>query len=392
MIAGGYSAIVLETQKYSLSTIETRARQLMTTAESIKTQLNKGEVPVVDRDTTIGDWLWLQGLYYFFAQGKILGLAELFNDVKVTKGISEAITSIVPNVTYSFSMPIRFAYAGYGIDVDRNIFSVFSRIGDQKKQKQFMTIAGFISSGLEHNHIETAMMIPAASTVSILNESNKSGIPIYTITKDNLSTILPKLQVSAEVVTDIINAINAGKVVTVPQRNINFYGWVGTGYIVQDPATGAAAYLISGGTNGAFQPLIGCLLDLVSTGLGVGNLATATTTIALSVNDLLSAATTISSSSDAGSEADLTTLVLYSSLVVTVTIISLLAMVNPILSILVNVFLKMTLYALNCSSNFTLQACPPWWCALPCAGFISDWFDGIKILQGFVPNASNPCQ
>lgn len=56
--------------------------------------------------------------------------------------------------------------------------------------------------------------------------------------------------------TDIQNAVNAGKVVTVSKTNINFNGWSGCGYVITNPETGAGAYMISGGSNGAYLFLL----------------------------------------------------------------------------------------------------------------------------------------
>lgn len=52
-------------------------------------------------------------------------------------------------------------------------------------------------------------------------------------------------------ITDIQNAVSAGKAVTVSKTNITDNGWTGCGYIVINPETGAGAYMISGGLNGA---------------------------------------------------------------------------------------------------------------------------------------------
>lgn len=49
---------------------------------------------------------------------------------------------------------------------------------------------------------------------------------------------------------EIRNSVNAGKVVTANEQRINFNGWVGEGYIIIDPETGAGAYKIAGGENG----------------------------------------------------------------------------------------------------------------------------------------------
>lgn len=52
--------------------------------------------------------------------------------------------------------------------------------------------------------------------------------------------------------TDIRNAVAAGKIVTTSEKSINFNGWKGSGYIITDPSTGSGAYMISGGLNGGF--------------------------------------------------------------------------------------------------------------------------------------------
>ena len=60
------------------------------------------------------------------------------------------------------------------------------------------------------------------------------------ITKDNISEILPKLEVSESVKRNVTNAVREGKTVTIPERNIEQGEWMGTGYIVLDTETGSA--------------------------------------------------------------------------------------------------------------------------------------------------------
>ncbi|MEW6104072.1 MAG: hypothetical protein AB1630_09745 [bacterium] len=48
----------------------------------------------------------------------------------------------------------------------------------------------------------------------------------------------------------IQNAVNSGKIVTISKTEITYANWNGVGYIVMDPETGAAGYLISGGMAG----------------------------------------------------------------------------------------------------------------------------------------------
>jgi hypothetical protein len=74
--------------------------------------------------------------------------------------------------------------------------------------------------------------------------------------------------------TDIRNAVNAGKVVTVSKTNITYNGWTGCGYIIIDPDTGAGAYMISGGMSGGWLMIaIGnalILLGFISSEFGIG--------------------------------------------------------------------------------------------------------------------------
>jgi hypothetical protein len=49
---------------------------------------------------------------------------------------------------------------------------------------------------------------------------------------------------------------SVGRKVTVHHFPITQSGWTGTGYIITDPATGAGAYKISGGANGAILIMI----------------------------------------------------------------------------------------------------------------------------------------
>jgi hypothetical protein len=62
--------------------------------------------------------------------------------------------------------------------------------------------------------------------------------------------ILSSLKQSEQILSDITNAVNAGKIVITPESPVTRFGWTGTGYLIQDPVTGEGAYLISGGTNG----------------------------------------------------------------------------------------------------------------------------------------------
>lgn len=89
------------------------------------------------------------------------------------------------------------------------------------------------------------------SAVKAIALASAQGQKIWTITRDNLDAALAAINLNAESETEILNSVNAGSIVTTHERSINFNGWVGEGYIIIDPTTGAGAYKIAGGGNGS---------------------------------------------------------------------------------------------------------------------------------------------
>jgi hypothetical protein len=85
------------------------------------------------------------------------------------------------------------------------------------------------------------------SAVKALALAAAEGQKVYTITQDNLYTALGQIQLDTDTEQEIVNAVNAGREVTTHQYQINVNGWVGEGYIILDPNTGAGAYKIAGG-------------------------------------------------------------------------------------------------------------------------------------------------
>ena len=105
----------------------------------------------------------------------------------------------------------------------------------------------------ENGRIQNPTLNPCAEGISAVKAiaiAQAEGQKIYTINKQNAQTALQKLPIGGEVGSEIRNAVNAGKEVTVHEKSINKHGWKGFVYIVIDPETGAGAYLIEGSGNG----------------------------------------------------------------------------------------------------------------------------------------------
>jgi len=58
--------------------------------------------------------------------------------------------------------------------------------------------------------------------------------------------------------------ITPGKEVITHTDPVTVPGWIGAGYIIQDPATGAGAYKINGGENGGFFHLGDAFVDILT--------------------------------------------------------------------------------------------------------------------------------
>jgi transglutaminase-like putative cysteine protease len=200
-----------------------------------------------------GELLYATAMAYFLELNSFEDIAAQSSNVVKAKDVSEAIASANVNVSNLFGVPTRVSETGIMIDVDRNIYVAMSKSGDPAQLRQFMILSGEMSSIMEHAIFEQLYGAKGVSTIQLLQAANNQGIPIYDISQNNISSVLPILQISNEIKTDIQNAVNAGKTVVIPKQNITYYSWSGTGYIVQDPVTGAGAYMISTNLAGGGQ-------------------------------------------------------------------------------------------------------------------------------------------
>lgn len=88
------------------------------------------------------------------------------------------------------------------------------------------------------------------SAVKALAIASTEGQKIWTINQSNLNEALAAINLGVEVENEIKNSVLSGNVVTAHENPLTYHGWVGSGYLLIDPATGAGAYKIAGGSNG----------------------------------------------------------------------------------------------------------------------------------------------
>lgn len=264
IFAGAFNAIALDTGRVA----QAQLLGLKAKMADTKAKLEAQEVSGITKDDIIGDILYSTALTYYaqldvmnFVQAATMGMAS-------ARYPSEAIFSSDVAVNMFFGIPRSVSSGGLVMDVDRNVSVNKALNGDEAAKVQYLLATGMNSSALEHAVPEQLFSTPAApvegvSAVKALNIANDLGIPIYTVTQSNIASVLPQLQVDAQVKTDIQNAVNAGKVVIVSKTDITFKGWTGCGYIITNPTTGEGAYMIGGGLNGSNVPVDDSKLSLV---------------------------------------------------------------------------------------------------------------------------------
>lgn len=122
--------------------------------------------------------------------------------------------------------------------------------GEEDVTRQYMMSTGLLLSFYESTIREQITGYKSVSTISILSKAQEENIDILLISGANLDTEIEKLNTDENTKQNVVNAVNSGKIVTIPAEDVTMGDWSGTGYIVTNPETGAGAYMISGGLNG----------------------------------------------------------------------------------------------------------------------------------------------
>lgn len=241
VIAGSFYNVGFDYQivaEDELQTIANKLRDSEYTKENVYTDEKMGEI------------LNFVAKSYFAEMDVINKILMQQMNIFSVRQLSEGITGFKANVKYLFAVPVELSSGSLYIDVDSNVNSVVSRSGDKNSEKQYMISSGMVSSALEHSIWEQATGAEAVSTIKVLEVASERNIPVYAITKANYDEYKEKLHLSSSVKDEIKNAVFGGKIVTVASEEIQLGDWSGVGYIIMDPETGSAAYMISGGIAG----------------------------------------------------------------------------------------------------------------------------------------------
>ncbi|RKZ84914.1 MAG: hypothetical protein DRR16_13395 [Candidatus Parabeggiatoa sp. nov. 3] len=251
-IVGEFYAFGIDLQGISAKQLET----VKTRMEIVKTKLEAQQFEGLTKDGIIGDMLYAGALSYFAANDVNLKMLNKGKQALAYRQPSAGTFSTSLDPIYSFGVPRQVKMSGIRVDMDTVAQSLWSKNNDVQIANRIGKQVGMMSSAWEHRIPEMLFTNEenpgeAVSAVKALAIASAEGQRIYQVTSKNVNAVLPVLNISSEVKDEILASVAVGKVATVSQNNITVGSWTGVGYIIADPDTGAGAYRISGGANGA---------------------------------------------------------------------------------------------------------------------------------------------
>ena len=271
--AGIYRAIGLDLQGYN----PVQAVRLKDQLSNIKTIFDSGNASQandIKKHDLVGGLLNAT-LHMYFATNDLQDRVDARNAGIISYRLPSYGTFSTNLVTqYWFGLPRNVEFKGLSLDIDHIKLHHVSVINSKSDSVAFSKVIGSRMSAMEHvvpEQMFSTETIKAhgISAVKALAIASQQGQKIWVIDKSNVGLALSKINLGADAENDIRNAVNAGKIATAHETRLNFNGWIGEGYTLIDPKTGAGAYMIAGGGNGGFLDYIGDNANNFALALGI---------------------------------------------------------------------------------------------------------------------------
>ena len=193
----------------------------------------------------IGATLHLAAQAYFNQLDAFAELIARGRQVRWFRQLSGGIAAQPVVILYAFGIPVETLGGSLGLDMPYNSPVAVSLHSDPDDERVFRQTFGYAGSVIEQT-VWQAIGARAVSAVGLFELALAQGIPVYRIDATN-KALIDNLVIFGSDIDYITQAVNAGLIVTVPQQLLIVGEWSGIGYVVLDPASGAASFFISGG-------------------------------------------------------------------------------------------------------------------------------------------------
>ncbi|MFZ6736070.1 transglutaminase-like domain-containing protein [Undibacterium sp. Ji42W] len=266
---GEYNAIGLDLQGISPVQLKALQDKMMATKNKlVQFQQNPNDLTSVNgvgKEDLNADFIYMGILTYFaHIDASDTLSAHTTSNVVNFRQPSYGRFLTVARANFYFGVVKTVNFPGVEMDVDYLRYHVEAKDGNNATRSGYMLRVGSRGSAAEHAIPEALFkdlhLVPsdtsqleAVSAVKAILTATSQGQKIYILKSSNQvihNMVIQSLQIDSDAKVDIANALSTGMEVTVHEKNINVGGWIGSGYIVVDPDTGAGAYKITGGANG----------------------------------------------------------------------------------------------------------------------------------------------
>jgi len=146
-------------------------------------------------------------------------------------------------------VPVTLTWQGVGVDaLVRTSSPIAARTTSQSpsQERDFLLLSGFNGSYLEEDILAQGFSVESISTLKHIRLAKERGTSILTITPANQGTELPRLQVHPDILAHVQDLLHQGTVVTIPQTELSYYTFTGTGYVALNEQTGEGGYFLGG--------------------------------------------------------------------------------------------------------------------------------------------------
>ncbi len=195
--------------------------------------------------------LQLLGATYFHNLGRDLEDLAGWSWHRLVRLVSEGMVVQTGDVTTTAGGdPLTFTRGERFIDMAGLTLGLFDTDGQEAHLKPTLELAGAHASFLEGQVFDQVVAREGISAVVALTLAQREGQSLTLVDGGNVDAVLAAVDLGADVEAQVAAAVAQGKVAWVPESEVEANLWQGTGYILEDPANGAAAYLLSGGFAG----------------------------------------------------------------------------------------------------------------------------------------------
>lgn len=147
--------------------------------------------------------------------------------------------------TASDGTPVTFAEGPLSIDVGAMPLALVPAQGPLVSTVPSLELLGSQGSVREGEALATAFGGEHVTAVGFLTRAAREGQTLTRIDGTNLDAALAAAELSAEAEGTIRFGVGQGLIAWIPRTQIEIGGWQTTGYVMENPASGAGAYLVT---------------------------------------------------------------------------------------------------------------------------------------------------